>query len=240
MALNDLGYRAIGVRIDSGDLAYLSITGHNILCKVAKEFQLPWMKDLMIIASNDINEDTIISLNEQRHKINSFGIGTHLVTCQRQPALGCVYKLVEINSKPCIKLSLDIEKVTIPCKKQVYRLYGKEGFAILDLMARDDEPGPEEGQRVLCRHPFVEAKRCFAIGTRVEPLLECWWAEGRFSRPLPSLIEVRNRVQQSVNKLRPDILRYLNPTPYKVSVTEQLYSYMHELWLERAPIGELS
>ena len=74
---------------------------------------MPWFSELMIVASNDINEDTILSLNDQGHSIDCLGIGTHLVTCQRQPALGCVYKLVEINGKPKIKLSQDVEKVRI-------------------------------------------------------------------------------------------------------------------------------
>lgn len=97
LALNELGYRAIGIRIDSGDLAYQSIVAHNYFCKVAKAYKLDWFKTLVIVVSNDINEETIISLNEQKHKINAFGIGTHLVTCQRQPALGCVYKVGLFN-----------------------------------------------------------------------------------------------------------------------------------------------
>ncbi|RWS02909.1 nicotinate phosphoribosyltransferase-like protein, partial [Dinothrombium tinctorium] len=92
MALNDLNYRAIGVRIDSGDLAYLSRITFDIFEKISKLYNLPWFEKLQIIASNDINEETIYSLNDQGHKINCFGIGTHLVTCQKQPALGCVYK----------------------------------------------------------------------------------------------------------------------------------------------------
>lgn len=93
LALNDLGYKAVGIRIDSGDLAYLSNQAYNMFCRISEKYGLEWFKKLSIVASNDINEDTIISLNEQRHKINSMGIGTHLVTCQRQPALGCVYKV---------------------------------------------------------------------------------------------------------------------------------------------------
>ena len=77
-----------------------------------------------------------------------------LVTCKRQPALGCVYKLVEINGKPKIKLSQEVEKVTMPGKKIAYRLYTDDGLALIDLMQRPDEKAPEAGKRVLCRHPF--------------------------------------------------------------------------------------
>ena len=76
------------------------------------------------------------------------------VTCKRQPALGCVYKLVEINGKPKIKLSQEVEKVTMPGKKIAYRLYSDDGLALIDLMQRPDEKAPEAGKRVLCRHPF--------------------------------------------------------------------------------------
>lgn len=93
MALNDLKYRAIGIRIDSGDLAYLSNKTYAVFSKIATTYNVPWFTSLDIVASNDINEHTIYSLNEQKHKINSFGIGTHLVTCQKQPALGCVFKV---------------------------------------------------------------------------------------------------------------------------------------------------
>jgi nicotinate phosphoribosyltransferase len=87
-ALNDFGYRAVGIRIDSGDLAYLSILIKDVFDHLASCYHLPWFSDLQIVASNDINEETILSLNEQGHKITCLGIGTHLVTCQKQPALG--------------------------------------------------------------------------------------------------------------------------------------------------------
>ena len=75
LALNDFGYKALGIRIDSGDLAYLSrVVKETIEC-VGKEYNLPWFKDMVITASNDINEETILSLNEQGHKITCFGIG---------------------------------------------------------------------------------------------------------------------------------------------------------------------
>lgn len=78
MALNDLGYRANGIRIDSGDLAYLSTVARQAFQSVAKAFHVEWFSTLTIVASNDINEDTILSLNEQGHSIDVLGIGTHL------------------------------------------------------------------------------------------------------------------------------------------------------------------
>lgn len=94
LALNDLGYRAIGIRLDSGDLAYLSNVARHFFTEISRIYKLDWFASLMVMASNDVNEETILSLNDQGHSIDCFGIGTHLVTCQRQPALGGVYKMV--------------------------------------------------------------------------------------------------------------------------------------------------
>lgn len=239
LSLNHLGYKALGVRIDSGDLAYLSKVAYETFTTIGDTYQLSWFKDLCIVASNDINEETIISLNEQGHKINCFGIGTHLVTCQKQPALGCVFKLVEVNSKPCIKLSLDVEKVTIPGCKSVYRLFGKDGHALIDLLQMKDEPPPEKGQRVLVRHPFQESKRAYVQPVQVRNLYELCFSNGKICTYLPVLSDIRKRVIESLASLRSDIKRHLNPTPYKVSVSDQLYHFMHTLWLQNAPIGEL-
>lgn len=240
LALNEFGYKAIGVRLDSGDLAYLSKCVYECFEAVAKEYNLPWFTRLTIVASNDINEDTILALNEQGHRINCYGIGTHLVTCQRQPALGCVYKLVQIDGKPCIKLSLDVAKVTIPGQKLVYRLYGKDNTALLDLMQLQDEPAPEAGARVLCRHPFQESKRAYVTPSKVELLLHERWSESRIINETEfSLEATRHTVLSSLNSIREDTRRHLNPTPYKVSVSDNLYNYIHKLWLQNAPIGEL-
>uniref|UniRef100_A0A8D8VF42 Nicotinate phosphoribosyltransferase n=1 Tax=Cacopsylla melanoneura TaxID=428564 RepID=A0A8D8VF42_9HEMI len=240
LALNDIGYRAVGIRIDSGDLAYLSNKARDTFVKIATTYNIPWFAKLQIVASNDINEETILSLNEQDHKIDCFGIGTHLVTCQRQPALGCVYKLVEINGIPRIKLSQDVGKVTMPGRKDCYRLYGGDGHALIDLLQRSSEAPPEVGSRVLCRHPFLESKRAYVIPTRVEPLHKLCWQDGRVVETIPNLEQVRSRVNASLRTLRQDIKRNLNPTPYKVSVSDNLYSFIHELWLQNAPIEELS
>ncbi|KAH8409502.1 hypothetical protein KR222_007280 [Zaprionus bogoriensis] len=240
LALNDLGYHALGIRIDSGDLAYLSCLAREAFEKVAERFKVPWFNKLTIVASNDINEDTILSLNEQGHKIDCFGIGTHLVTCQRQPALGCVYKLVEINGQARIKLSQDVEKVTMPGNKNAYRLYSADGHALIDLLQKDSEHPPAVGQKVLCRHPFQESKRAYVIPSHVESLYKIYWKSGKICQLLPTLEQVREKVQISLKTLRNDHKRTLNPTPYKVAVSDNLYNFIHDLWLQNAPIGELS
>ncbi|XP_057331269.1 nicotinate phosphoribosyltransferase isoform X1 [Microplitis mediator] len=240
LALSELGYRAVGIRIDSGDLAYLSQAARDTFVKLSERFKLPWFAKMTIVASNDINEETIMSLNEQNHQIDCFGVGTHLVTCQRQPALGCVYKMVEINNHPRIKLSQEVDKITIPGRKNAYRLYGADSHALIDLLQRCDEPPPQVGTRVLCRHPFQESKRAYVIPTRVETLHKVYWKDGKIVNPLPSLQDIRNRVSESLKTLRTDHKRSLNPTPYKVAVSDDLYTFIHDLWVQNAPIGELS
>ncbi|XP_022901086.1 nicotinate phosphoribosyltransferase-like [Onthophagus taurus] len=239
LGLNDLGYQAVGVRIDSGDLAYLSRVARQSFVDISKKFNLTFFESLMIIVSNDLNDDTILSLNEQGHNIDCFAIGTHLVTCQKQPAMGGIYKLVELNNQPRMKLTQDVGKITIPGRKSAYRLFSAKGDALIDLLQNADEAPPSVNERVLCRHPFEESKRAYVIPSRVENLHSVYWENGKVVGKLQSLEEIRKKVQASLKTLRCDIKRNLNPTPYKVSVSDALYTYLHQLWMENAPIGEL-
>lgn len=221
LALHKVGYRAKGIRLDSGDLAYLSNKVRDFFKKVAKVFQLDFFESLTIVASNDINEDILHSLNMQGHSIDSFGIGTHLVTCQKQPALGCVFKLVEVNGRPCVKLSEDVQKATFPGKKNAYRLYDKEGIPLVDLLTRSDEDEPKVGEAFLCRHPFIETKRAYLSPSKVENLLVPVWINGKLVQEnMDSIDGIRERVRKQLNRLRNDHKRMLNPTPYKVIVEE--------------------
>uniref|UniRef100_A0A914Z2Z1 Nicotinate phosphoribosyltransferase n=1 Tax=Panagrolaimus superbus TaxID=310955 RepID=A0A914Z2Z1_9BILA len=240
LVLHDLGYRSLGCRIDSGDLSYLSKEIRVRFKQIAAmSSDLEWFALTKIIASNDINEETIMSLNDQQHEINSFGVGTHLVTCQKQPALGCVYKLVAVSGQPKIKLSQEVVKITIPGRKKCYRLYSQNGRCLLDLLTLDDEKPPGINNPILCRHPFEESKRAYANPGRVESLHDLVWSDGKIVCERPTLHEMKERVTQTLNELRGDHKRYLNPTPYKVSVTEKLYHFLHEFWLQNAPIGQL-
>lgn len=237
LALAKIGYKPVGVRLDSGDLAYLSKETRKMFRKVSEQQPIN-ITDSTIIASNDINEQTLLSLNQQGHEINSFGIGTNLVTCQTQPALGCVYKLVEINKKPRIKLSQDVGKITIPGKKEAYRLIGEDSRPVLDIMIQVGEKPPQAGEKILCRHPFNETKRVYVTPSGIIPLHECVW-EGKLNASFRPLSEIKQYVLEQLNMLRIDHVRALNPTPYKVSVSSELYAFIHKLWLEEAPITEI-
>ncbi|KAK8517527.1 hypothetical protein V6N13_127698 [Hibiscus sabdariffa] len=241
LALDDLGYKAVGIRLDSGDLAYLSCEARKIFHIIEKEFGVPDFGKTGITASNDLNEETLDGLKKQGHEVDCFGIGTYLVTCYAQAALGCVFKLVEINNKPRIKLSEDVSKVSIPCKKRCYRLYGKEGYSLVDIMTGENEPCPKVGERILCRHPFSESTGAYVVPKRVEELLKCYWPgkSGKERQELPALKDIREYCIRQLEQMRPDHIRRLNPTPYKVSVSANLYDFIHFLWLNEAPVGEL-
>lgn len=245
VALRRCGYQALGVRLDSGDLSYLSLRTRETMRAAATALgsaRAGGFEDLGITASNDIHEEVLHSLKQHGHAITAFGIGTHLVTCLRQPALGCVYKLVEIDGAPRIKLSEDVEKVTIPGRKRAFRLYTKNGPAVVDVMLGEDEPPPEVGKRILCRHAFVASKRAYVQPARVEKLHHLVWDGAAGGVPAEvdvSLAAARERCRDSIRQMRSDHLRYSNPTPYKVSVSEQLFNFIHKLWLEEAPVGEI-
>jgi len=239
LALHRLGYKPVGVRLDSGDLAYLSKEARNQFKKAAEKTKIDYFSKFMIVASNDINENILLALNEQGNEIDAFGIGTNLVTCQSQPALGAVYKLVQVNGLPRIKLSQDVEKVTLPGRKEAYRLYVGDNVPVIDILQIVGNPIPQVNTKILCRHPFIESKRAYVSPLKVEALHHLVWDEGHITIQIPTIFEVKEYAKQQLQMLRKDHLRLLNPTPYKVSVNEKLYDYVHTLWLQEAPIKQL-
>jgi nicotinate phosphoribosyltransferase len=237
LGLLKLGYKPIGVRLDSGDLSYLSKGTRKMLKEIGARTDSDLSKCL-ILASNEINKSVLISLKEQGYEIDAFGIGTHLVTCDDQPAMGCVYKLVEAKGIPRIKLSQELSKMTIPGKKEAYRLFGEDGYSLLDLMVRVGDKPPDPAKRVLCHHPFDHIKRVYVTPSKVIPLHHCVW-DGKRVYPEVSLNESRDYVLNQLRSTREDHLRDINPTPYKVSVSEELYDYVYHLWAEESPVTEL-
>ena len=177
---------------------------------MGKQFSIDAFGALTIMASNDINESILLSLAQQGHEIDVFGIGTHLVTCQAQPALGCVYKLVALNGHPRIKLSDEVGKMTIPARKEAYRLIGTNRQPVLDLMVEAGTPAPKAGERILCRHPLNESKRAYVMPKSVVSLHRCVW-DGRQTYAFPSLDTIRQYVIDQISEMRPDHMRADQP-----------------------------
>ncbi len=241
LALHDAGYRPLGIRLDSGDLAYLSRQARAAFKSATEHFNVPF-DSLTIVASNDIDERTLLALNEQRHEINTFGIGTRLV--MPAEALGAVYKLSDVAGHPRIKVSSDPVKTTIPGRKNAYRLSvagngETRPLAVVDLMTLGDEEPPVPGRPVLCRHPFNEAQRMRVTPAHVQNLYEVIWDGSLRSEAVRPLGEVRSHVLTQLACFRQDHLRALNPTPYKVSVSARLYQFLHELLASEVPITEI-
>lgn len=239
VALGCHGVKAIGVRLDSGDLAYQSVKVKELVDKVADKFGLPDLKRISIIASSDISEEVLLAIQNQPSQITGYGVGTHLVTCKNQPALGGVYKLVNVEGTSTMKLSETVEKTTIPNHKKCFRLYDSKDVPVIDIMLRFDEADPVVGEKLLCRDPFNETKRTFVTPSRVEKLHQCYYKDGQLQTTLPTIHQIRMDVMDNLKKVRDDHLRPLNPTPYKVSVSQTLYEETHKLWFETRPIGNI-
>lgn len=238
IALKRFGYDPVGIRLDSGDLGYFSREARKMFQWASGKSGYN-IHDCIIAASNDIDEEVILSLNNQGHEINTMGVGTKVVTCSNQSALGCVYKLVVIEGESRIKLSNDFIKITLPGRKEAYRLYvqGKD-FPVMDILIEVGEEIPQVGKRILCRHPFDEVKRVYVTPTKVVKLHYLVW-DGQRRYPVIPLEEMREYVLDQIANFREDHLRLINPTPYKVSVSEALYDVIHELWAKESPIEEL-
>ncbi|XP_071278040.1 nicotinate phosphoribosyltransferase isoform X2 [Agelaius tricolor] len=228
LALHQLGYQAIGVRLDSGDLAQQSKEIRGVFQACGAHFQVPWFGTIPIAVSNDISEQSLEEFRREGSEIDMIGIGTHLVTCPLQPSLGCVYKLVEVNGCPCLKLTEDEEKMTIPGMKAIYRLYDAAGHPFMDLMALEEEPSPSAGQELGIRVLGRLEETTKVIPSTVEALHRTYFRDGQVCEPLPSLPEVRSHAQVSLNLLSPAHRRLHEPQPYPVAVTERL----HQLFLE--------
>ncbi|NWX44796.1 PNCB phosphoribosyltransferase, partial [Steatornis caripensis] len=229
LALHQLGYRAIGVRLDSGDLAQQSKEIRQVLRACGTHFQVPWFETVPIAVSNDISEQSLEEFRREGSEINMIGVGTNLVTCPLQPSLGCVYKLVEVNGSPCLKVTEDEEKMTIPGTKTIYRLYDAAGHPFMDLMALEEEPLPSAGQELAVHVLGRLGEASKVVPTTVEPLHRTYFRDGQVCEPLPSLLEVRNHAQASLSLLSPAHRRLHEPQPYPVAVTERLHRLLTEL-----------
>jgi len=217
--LQKKGKRLASVRLDSGDLAYLSIKTREMLDQAG-------LTDVKIVASNDLDEHTIMNLKVQGARIDSWGVGTQLITAADQPTLGGVYKLVAREGKdgtylPTIKISANPEKVTTPGIKDLYRLIDPDtGKAIADYMCYPEEQIIARGEPVQLinpAHPYLNRtlKKYQAV-----PMLTPVFLNGELVYELPTLDEIRAYHREQLSQFWPEYQRTLNPELYRVYASE--------------------
>ncbi len=229
--LQAAGHKPKGIRLDSGDLAYLSKKAR----KMMDEAGFP---EAMICVSGDLDERSINSLLQQGAKIDSWGVGTRLITSEDLPALGGVYKLAAVVEKdgtytPKIKLSDNTAKITNPAFKNLYRLYDKDnGMAIADLITLHDEK-VEEDKPLTLFHPIETWKEHEVENFRAEPLLYTIIKDGKLVYEFPKLMEIQKFSKGELAKFWEEYLRLDVPQLYKVDLSKKLHA------LKIGMIGEI-
>ncbi|GFZ26346.1 nicotinate phosphoribosyltransferase [Lactobacillus corticis] len=210
-----------GVRIDSGDMAYISK-------RVRKQLDEAGFPNAKIYASNDLDENTITSLKMQGAKIDVWGIGTKYITAYDQPALGAVYKLVAIEGsdgkmRDTLKISSNVIKVSTPGKKQVWRISANtkkknEG----DWVARDTED-PRKLDSLYMFHPEYTYINKVVTDFTARPLLRDIFVAGKQVYDLPDVKEIKRQTAENLDGLWDEYKRSLNPQEYPVDLSQELY-----------------
>lgn len=218
--LKSKGHKPVGIRLDSGDLAYLSKQARKMLDEAGLE-------DAKIFASGDLDETIISDLRYQDAKIDVWGVGTKLITSEDKPSLGCVYKLAAMEKdgvlEPKIKLSDNIWKMTNPGMKKVVRLYDKySGKALADLIMLDDEKINED-EPLTIFDPIETWKRKTLKNFYCKELLLPIVIRGELVYRLPSLSEIRKYAKKQLDTLWDEYKRLHNPHIYKVDLSDKLY-----------------
>ncbi|WP_257347616.1 nicotinate phosphoribosyltransferase [Pseudalkalibacillus decolorationis] len=211
----------VGIRLDSGDLAFLSKEARKMLDEAG-------FKNTKIIASNDLDEDTIINLKSQGAEIDSWGIGTKLITAFDQPALGAVYKLVSIEDdngkmKDTIKISGNPEKVTTPGIKNVYRIINTVNHkAEGDYIALENE-NPQQEERLKMFHPVHTFVSKFVTNFEAKELHQDIIVNGEFVYTLPSLQEIQEYAKANLNIIWDEYKRSMFPEEYPVDLSQDCW-----------------
>ena len=220
------GYRLKAIRLDSGDLAYLSKKARRLLDEAG-------LHDCLIVASNSLDETLISNLLTQNAQIDAFGIGEKLITSASSPVIGGVYKivadeLVDCSVRPLIKLSENIEKITNPGYKRIYRFYNKDdNKAIADYIALADEIVPEDEIELF--DPNATWKRKIITNYIVRELQQPIFVQGRLVYQQPTLQETIAYAQRELNSLWDEVKRLNNPHNYYVDLSQKLYDLKHQL-----------
>lgn len=211
----------LGVRLDSGDLAYLSK-------KVRQQLDDAGFTQAKIYASNDLDENTILNLKMQKAKIDVWGVGTKLITAYDQPALGAVYKIVSIEQedgsmRDTIKLSNNAEKVSTPGKKQVWRITSREkGKSEGDYITFTDI-NVNELTEIEMFHPTYTYIKKTVRNFDAIPLLVDIFVKGELVYQLPTLSEIKAYAKKEFDKLWDEYKRVLNPQDYPVDLARDVW-----------------
>lgn len=221
--LRKQGKRMLGIRLDSGDLADLSIKSRRLLDEAG-------FLDAAIVASNELDETIISELKRQGAQINVWGVGTNLVTAKDQPALDGVYKLAAIRDpgeewKYKLKLSEQMVKVSNPGILQVKRFFSNHGN-IMDVIY-DEQTPLKEGSVVV--DPLDPTKEKILKGVIGKDLLVPIFDKGKLIYQLPSLKQIRAKTQQELSQFHVGIKRFLNPHLYFVGMEKSLYDLKIQL-----------
>lgn len=224
--LAPMGIRPKGVRIDSGDIAYLSK-------KVRKMLDEAGYPDCGICASNSLDEYIVRDLLVQGAKLDSFGIGENLITSKSSPVFGGVYKLAAVRSgeyyEPKIKISETAEKITIPHLKNLYRIYDNEtGKAMADLMTMYDETLDASKGLTLFDPVQTWKKRTFT-GIHLKQLNVPIYVNGKRVYQTPPLEEIRRHCAEQVETLWDEVKRFENPHRYYVDLSQKLWNERQRL-----------
>ncbi|AJE03738.1 nicotinate phosphoribosyltransferase [Geobacter pickeringii] len=213
--LREQGHELVGVRIDSGDLAYLSRESR-------RAFDEAGFPDVKIVASNELDEYVIESMRSEGGRVDIYGVGTRLATCAGEGggALGGVYKLVRIGDRPRLKVTSDIAKATLPDRKRLLRAVAPDGSFIQDVICLDAE-------EVLPGDTVYDPTNPLQYVTipreaRLVELRSTVMAEGVRTAPSPPLDDLADRTADQLARLPRGCLRFINPHRYKVSVSRRL------------------
>ena len=220
------GYLGGGVRIDSGDITYLTK-------KVRERLDVEGLQNIKIVVSNSLDEYIIRDLLTQGAEIDSFGVGERLITSKSEPVFGGVYKLASVFENgieiPKIKLSENVEKITTPCSKRVVRFYSKESDkAIADVLMLADEPLPD-GSDYEIFDPQHTWKRKTVTNYYVKDLLVPIFKGGKCVYTSPDINSLREYCKKQVDTLWDEVKRFENPHDYYVDLSPKLWEIKNRL-----------
>ncbi len=220
--LRACGHELRGIRLDSGDLAYLSRRARDL-------FDANGFPEVKIVASNELDEHLIHSMRAEGARIDIFGVGTRLATCAGSGggALGGVYKLVQLGDQPKLKVTSDLAKATLPGRKKLLRTIDRQGTLVMDLLCLEDEE-PRSGDQVF---DPTNPSRCKSLPPDLQftrPHREVM-RKGQSQFSAPDLPDCANHCRAQLAALPPGSLRLMNPHRYKVAMSDGLHRLRQQL-----------